>query len=194
MLYLSTYSKLPRGVTVPGSAAMTNWHIPDSLAPMVREVSAGGVVLRRMAGSWHIAVIEPRRDPATSSARKVKSSSPLLALPKGLVDPGEKPAQTAVREVCEETGIMATLITKLTDIKYFYVRSWGDKQRVFKIVSFYLLKYDSGKIDDISPDMRIEVQRASWLPLEEAPDKLSYKSERDVARKALEYVASHPEV
>lgn len=89
---------------------------------------------------------------------------------------------------------MATLITKLTDIKYFYVRSWGDKQRVFKIVSFYLLKYDSGKIDDISPDMRIEVQRASWLPLEEAPDKLSYKSERDVARKALEYVASHPEV
>jgi 8-oxo-dGTP pyrophosphatase MutT (NUDIX family) len=173
---------------------MTNSHIPDSLAPMVREVSAGGVVLRRMAGSWHIAVIEPRRDPATPSARRVKSSSALLALPKGLVDPGEKSDQTAVREVREETGITANLITKLTDIKYFYVRSWGDKQRVFKIVSFYLLKYDSGKIDDISPDMRIEVQRASWLPLEEAADKLSYKSERDVARKALEYVVSHPEV
>jgi 8-oxo-dGTP pyrophosphatase MutT (NUDIX family) len=173
---------------------MTNSHIPDSLAPMVREVSAGGVVLRRMAGSWHIAVIEPRRDPATPSARRVKSSSALLALPKGLVDPGEKSDQTAVREVREETGITANLITKLTDIKYFYVRSWGDKQRVFKIVSFYLLKYDSGKIDDISPDMRIEVQRALWLPLEEAADKLSYKSERDVARKALEYVVSHPEV
>jgi len=173
---------------------MTNSHIPDTLAPMVREVSAGGVVLRRMAGAWHIAVIEPRRDLATPSARKVKLSSALLALPKGLVDPGEKSDQAALREVREETGITANLITKLTDTKYFYVRSWGDKQRVFKIVSFYLLKYDSGKIDDISPDMRIEVQRASWLPLEEAADKLSYKSERDVARKALEYLVSHPEV
>ena len=173
---------------------MTNPHIPDSLAAMVREISAGGVVLRRMTDAWHIAVIEPRRDAATSASRKAQLPTQLLALPKGLVDPGEKPDQTAVREVCEETGITATLITKLTDIKYFYVRSWGDKQRVFKIVSFYLLKYESGTIDDISPDMRIEVQRALWLPLDEAPAKLAYKSEREVARKALEYVTSHSEV
>jgi 8-oxo-dGTP pyrophosphatase MutT (NUDIX family) len=173
---------------------MTNFHIPDTLAAMVREVSAGGVVIRRMTDSWHIAVIEPRRDPAAQPSRKAKPSSPLVALPKGLVDPGEKPDQTALREVMEETGITATLITKLADIKYFYVRSWGDKQRVFKIVSFYLLKYESGKIDDISPDMRIEVQRASWLPLEEAPEKLTYKSERDVARKAIEYLTSHAAV
>jgi 8-oxo-dGTP pyrophosphatase MutT (NUDIX family) len=111
-----------------------------------------------------------------------------------LVDPGEKPDQTAVREVREETGVTATLVTKLADIKYFYVRSWSDKQRVFKMVSFYLLKYESGRIDDISPDMRIEVQRAFWLPLEDAPAKLAYKSERDVARKALDYASSHPEL
>ena len=37
----------------------------------------------------------------------------LLALPKGLVDPGEKPEQTALREVREETGVMATMVTKL---------------------------------------------------------------------------------
>jgi 8-oxo-dGTP pyrophosphatase MutT (NUDIX family) len=147
-----------------------------------------------MVELWHIAVIEPRRDPATQPTRQRKAPSPLLALPKGLVDPGERPDQTAIREVREETGVTATLITKLTDIKYFYVRSWGDQQRVFKVVSFYLLKYESGKIDNISPDMRIEVQRAFWLPLDEAPAKLSYKSERDVARKALEYVASHPQV
>jgi 8-oxo-dGTP pyrophosphatase MutT (NUDIX family) len=161
---------------------------------MLREVSAGGVVLCRMAAAWHIAVIEPRRDASAQPSRKTKSPSTLLALPKGLVDAGEKPDQTALREVREETGITATLITKLTDIKYFYVRSWGDRQRVFKIVSFYLLKYESGKIDDISPDMRIEVQRALWLPLKEAPERLSYKSERDVARKAAEYVSSHPEI
>jgi 8-oxo-dGTP pyrophosphatase MutT (NUDIX family) len=161
---------------------------------MVREVSAGGVVLRRVSGAWQVAAIEPRRDAQSSIKKKTKAPSSLLALPKGLVDPGEKPDQTALREVCEETGVTATLITKLTDIKYFYVRSWGDKQRVFKIVSFYLLKYESGRIDDISPDMRIEVQRALWLPLEEAHDQLTYKSERDVARKALEYVSSHPDL
>lgn len=162
---------------------------------MVREISAGGVVLRRMSGAWHIAVIEPRRDPApTRPTAKKKSASSLLALPKGLVDSGEKPDQTALREVREETGITAGLVTKLTDIKYFYVRSWGDQERVFKIVSFYLLRYESGQIDEISPDMRIEVQRALWLPLEEALSKLSYRSERDVVRRAREYLAAHPEV
>ena len=161
---------------------------------MLREFSAGGVVLRHVSGTWNIAVIEPRRDAGTSKRKKTKLPLPLLALPKGLVDPGEKPDQTAVREVREETGVTASLVTKLADIKYFYVRSWSDNQRVFKIVSFYLLKYESGRIDDISPDMRIEVQRALWLPLAEAPAKLAYKSERDVARKALDYASSHPEL
>jgi 8-oxo-dGTP pyrophosphatase MutT (NUDIX family) len=117
-----------------------------------------------------------------------------VALPKGLVDVGEKPEQTALREVQEETGITATLIEKLTDIKYFYVRSWSDRERVFKVVSFYLLRYKSGKIDDISPDMRIEVQRALWLPLEDAPQQLSYKSEREVVGKAQQYVTANPDL
>jgi 8-oxo-dGTP pyrophosphatase MutT (NUDIX family) len=148
-----------------------------------------------MAGSWHIAAIEPHRDPPTP-ARSAKKKSPLvpLALPKGLVDPGEKPDQTALREVREETGVVATLITKLQDIKYFYVRSWGDRERVFKVVSFFLLHYESGRIDDISPDMRVEVQRALWLPLEESPTRLTYRSEREVARRAQEYVSSHPDL
>ena len=110
------------------------------------------------------------------------------------MDPGEKPDQTAVREVREETGVVATLITKLQDIKYFYVRSWGDRERVFKIVSFFLLRYESGRIDDISPEMRVEVQRALWLPLDESHTRLSYKSEREVARSAQEYVSQHPDL
>jgi 8-oxo-dGTP pyrophosphatase MutT (NUDIX family) len=162
---------------------------------MVREISAGGVVLRRMAGAWHIAAIEPHREPG-NPGRSAKKKPPVnpLALPKGLVDPGEKPDQTAVREVREETGVVATLITKLQDIKYFYVRSWGDRERVFKIVSFFLLRYESGRIDDISPEMRVEVQRALWLPLDESHTRLSYKSEREVARSAQEYVSQHPDL
>jgi 8-oxo-dGTP pyrophosphatase MutT (NUDIX family) len=166
---------------------------------MVREFSAGGVVLRRMSGAWSIAVIEPQKDESApvkspySSSRKA-SGKTVLALPKGLVDPGEKPEQTALREVHEETGITATLIGKLADSKYVYVRSWGDGQRVFKIVSFFLLRYQSGRIDDVSPPMRVEVRRALWLPLEEASSKLAYGGERQVVRKAQEYLKSHPEV
>ena len=99
-------------------------------------------------------------DPGKHRARPSKPK-PVLCLPKGLVDPGEKPLEAALREVREETGITAAPITKLGDSKYVYVRSWGDGERVFKIVSFYLLRYESGRIDDIAEEMRVEVARAS---------------------------------
>ena len=173
---------------------------------MLREFSAGGVVIRRMADAWNIAVIEPQHgnsaetaasaeDPASSTKRgKKPARKVVLALPKGLIDEGEKAAETALREVREETGVSAELITKLSDIKYVYVRSWGDRQKVFKIVSFYLLLYQSGRIDDVTPEMRIEVREARWLPLEEAATKLAYSGERQVVRLAQQYLESHPEV
>jgi 8-oxo-dGTP pyrophosphatase MutT (NUDIX family) len=169
---------------------------------MVREFSAGGVVLRRISGEWHIAAIEPEKEGSETAsppspparARRKAPRKVVLALPKGLIDEGEKPADAAIREVREETGVTARLVSKLTDIKYVYVRSWGDKQRVFKIVSFYLLRYESGRIDDVTSEMRVEVRRALWLPLEEAPMKLAYGGERQVVRKAQEYLKSHPEV
>ena len=168
---------------------------------MVREFSAGGVVVRRMSGRWWIAAIEPEKGVSEPSAARARSNrrrtvprKTVFALPKGLVDAGEKPEEAALREVQEETGVTASLICKLADINYVYVRSWGDKQRVFKIVSFYLLRYRSGRIDDITPEMRVEVRRALWLPLEDAPVKLAYGGERQVVRKAQEYLKSHPEV
>jgi 8-oxo-dGTP pyrophosphatase MutT (NUDIX family) len=153
---------------------------------MAREISSGGVVLRAIAGEWHIALIEPQREELKTS--KASQKKAVLALPKGLVDKGETPQETAVREVREETGVSAELITKLTDIKYVYVRSWGDGERVFKIVSFYLLKYVSGEIGEIAPEMRIEVKQALWVPLAEAPQKLAYSNERRVLQLAAEYL------
>jgi 8-oxo-dGTP pyrophosphatase MutT (NUDIX family) len=154
---------------------------------MAREISAGGVVIRNTPEGWQLAVIEPQKESSASKGKKAPRRI-LLALPKGLVDPGEVPEQTALREVREETGLTASVITKLGDIKYVYVRSWGDNQRVFKIVSFYLLRYESGEIDNISNDMRIEVKRALWIPLENAYRKITYRGEKDIVRRAETYV------
>jgi 8-oxo-dGTP pyrophosphatase MutT (NUDIX family) len=165
---------------------------------MVREISAGGVVVRNKDGVWWMAAIElpgessTKPDPTKRAVRgKAKA---VLCLPKGLVDPGEKALEAALREVREETGITATPVKKLADIKYMYVRTWGDGERVFKIVSFYLLRYESGEIDDVTDAMRVEVARALWVPLEEAPKLLAYKGEKQMAKQALEYVMANTDV
>lgn len=137
-----------------------------------------------------MAVIEPQRRQKAG----VRTTATVLALPKGNVDKGEQPEQAALREVREETGVEAEVVTKLDDIKYIYVRSWGDRQRVFKIVSFFLLRYRSGRIGQITPAMRREVRQALWLPLEEAPQRLSYRGERDVIKLAQDYLAAHPQL
>ncbi|MGA7631617.1 MAG: NUDIX domain-containing protein [Terriglobales bacterium] len=169
---------------------------------MPREISAGGVVLREISGVWHVALIEPHKtephmeetpvDGARAGASPAKSprkrGRAVLALPKGLVDRGEKAQAAAVREVREETGIIAEPVTKLVDNKYVYVRTWGDGERVFKIVSFYLMRYVSGDIDNLAQEMRIEVKRALWVPLSEAGKQIAYSNERKVLREAEEYV------
>jgi len=166
---------------------------------MVREISSGGVVLRHRDGAWWMAAIElpsgaPASPPVPGQRAVRRKTKAVLCLPKGLVDPGEEPLEAALREVREETGITAVPIVKLGDSKYVYVRSWGDDERVFKIVSFYLLRYESGRIDNITDAMRVEVARALWLRLEDAHKLLAYRGEKQMARKALEYLETHPDL
>ena len=162
---------------------------------MVREFSAGGVVVRRKAGVWCLAVIEPHfKEDSALQPNKKRMRKVTLCLPKGTVDSGETPLEAALREVREETGITARHVAKLVDSKYSYVRNWGDGARVFKVVSFYLMRYEAGRIDDVSDAMRVEVLQALWLPLEEAPKKLAYGGERQVVRRAQKYLEANPEL
>ena len=138
---------------------------------MKREFSAGGVVVRRLRGRWWLAAIRPNGKPEGT-----------WALPKGLIDSGETGAATAVREVAEETGIQGRLEGKLGDVRYVY--TWRG-ERIFKVVSFFLLRYSSGRIGELPPGMDCEVAEARWLPLEEAPRLLAYRGEREMATRAL---------
>jgi 8-oxo-dGTP pyrophosphatase MutT (NUDIX family) len=137
-----------------------------------REFSAGGVLVKRIRGVPHLAAIRPQG-----------KKDGVWALPKGNLDPGETPAETAVREVLEETGVGGRLVEKLGDVKYTYTRR--DGTRVFKVVSFYLLTAGRGRLGEIEERMRVEVAEARWLPLAEAPRLLAYGGEKEMARKAL---------
>ena len=136
-----------------------------------REFSSGGVIVRRLRGRWWVAAIRPNGKP-----------DGVWALPKGLIDPGEQAAETAVREVAEETGLRGRLDQKLGDVRYVYTR---DGERIFKVVSFYLLRWLGGRIGDIPAGMELEIAEARWLPLDDAPRLLAYGGEREMVTKAL---------
>jgi 8-oxo-dGTP pyrophosphatase MutT (NUDIX family) len=135
------------------------------------EISSGGVLVRRMRGRWWFAAIRPRGKP-----------DGVWALPKGLVDGRESPAETALRECFEETGVHGRLGEKLGDVRYVYSR---DGSRIFKVVSFYLVRAARGRIGELPPGMELEVAEARWLPLADAPRLLAYGGEREMATRAL---------
>src|SRR4051812_1964493 len=101
----------------------------------MREFSAGGVVVRRMRGGPFVAVIRPQGRDAGH-----------WALPKGLVQRGEDPLTAALREVAEETGLVATAVAPLEPVRYVYTRRG---RRVFKEVQFFLMRAVRGRIGAI---------------------------------------------
>jgi 8-oxo-dGTP pyrophosphatase MutT (NUDIX family) len=116
------------------------------------------------------------------AAVRVKGGK-VLALPKGHIDPGESPEEAARREVREEAGVDGEPVEKLGDVRYWYSR---DRERVMKVVSFFLFRYRSGSVENHDH----EVDSAEWVPLDEAPRLLAYRGERDMAEAALSRLGS----
>jgi 8-oxo-dGTP pyrophosphatase MutT (NUDIX family) len=147
---------------------------------MRREFSSGGILVRRLSGRWMVAAIRPAGRPAG-----------LWALPKGQIDEGESGEETALREIAEETGTTGRSLGKLGDVRYWF--NW-EGERIFKVVSFFLVRYESGKLGEIAEEFRHEVAEVRWLPLDDAPRLLAYQGERRLAEKAIAVLAGEEEI
>ena len=128
---------------------------------VLRETSYGGVAVRGL----DVLVITPAGKRVTT-------------LPKGGADDGESGAETAAREVREETGVTVAVREPLGDVQYWYRRGG---RRVFKTVHFFLCDFIAGS----TADHDHEVDDARWIPLEEARTALSYPAERRLIERAL---------
>jgi 8-oxo-dGTP pyrophosphatase MutT (NUDIX family) len=127
------------------------------------------VVFRRVGASVELAL----------AARRTRHGELAWGLPKGLVEPGEEPSQTAVREVREETGLEAEIRSSLGSIRYWYV--W-DGVRVRKVVDVFLMEATGGDISRHDHEM----EEVRWFPLAEAPGTAAYRSERELLERAAE--------
>ncbi len=139
-------------------------------ATIKNQVSSGGVIFKKTPDGVDVALVA------------VKGGT-VWCLPKGVVEKGEKPEQTAVREVREETGLTGRALDKVGDITYWYYIK-DDNTKCRKTVHFYLLEYLSGSTDDHN----WEVDIAQWVPLNEAVQKVSYKGDREIVQKAREMI------
>jgi 8-oxo-dGTP pyrophosphatase MutT (NUDIX family) len=140
------------------------------------EASAGGVVIREGADGYEVVLISVERYADTR-----------WQLPKGHVEVGENLEEAALREVREETGISAEIITPLTTIDYWFFKTRCESQiRIHKFVRFYLMRYLAGS----TVDHDREVVEARWFPIQEAVTNLAFDDERDRVQETIAYLVS----
>jgi len=151
---------------------------------MIRRFSAGGAVYKKL----------PARNRYAQSVAGGKVQSPKLKvnwlliqpkdtkrwqLPKGWIEEGEKSKITALREIKEEAGVSGEIIDKIGKISWWFVQN-GEK--IYKTVIFYLVKAQK-EIDSFD---KKEVARIAWLPYNQAYQKLTFKSEKEILEKGRE--------
>jgi 8-oxo-dGTP pyrophosphatase MutT (NUDIX family) len=145
------------------------------------ETSAGGLVYRG-SGDDCMVLLGGRRRPPN---RRLT-----WGLPKGHVERGETLAETAIREVREETGIDAAIVRVLGDIRYEFTKRPGtdDAVRIRKRVRYYLMQRTGGRLADRDD----ELDTVRWVPLADAPTMLTFANERRIARVAVGILRDRP--
>ncbi len=144
-------------------------------ASLKRQTSSGGVIYRRNGEDYEIALVSVRE-------------GRFWCLPKGLIDKGETPEMTALREVREESGLAGKIIEKLGEITYWYYIK-GENTKCRKTVHFYLMEYLSGNTSQHD----LEVDEAEWFPIGTALEKISFRGDRAILERAKE-ILSNPRI
>jgi 8-oxo-dGTP pyrophosphatase MutT (NUDIX family) len=135
------------------------------------EISAGGVVYRQTDDGVDVLICKD-------------AGYHKWVLPKGLVRKNEEYDETAVREVREEVGVDARIVTPLGEPEKYIYTARG--VRVFKSVYYFLMEYVSGSEQDHDAEM----EQVKWVPLNEAMDIVAYKETRTVLKRAQEFLES----
>ena len=136
--------------------------------PVIHAFSAGGVVLRHGEDGVELVLGLRRRDRRNAT----------WSLPKGTPDGDETPAQTALREVAEETGLEVRILDTIGDIRYRFVR---DGCRIDKTVHYYLMEAIGGDLADHDH----EFDEVRWVAVSEADALMRFPTERDIVARAL---------
>ncbi len=134
--------------------------------PVKRVFSAGGIVVR-----------------STKSTKEISTKVQVLVtqhsghhgwdFPKGHVESGEAVEAAALREVQEETGVIAEIVEKVGRSEYFY-KAEGEK--LFKTVIYFLMKY----VGEAEATTAWEVSEIVWLDPDDVEEKLTFKGSKEV--------------
>ncbi|MEN2993840.1 MAG: NUDIX hydrolase [Thermodesulfovibrio sp.] len=134
---------------------------------MKRVFSAGGVVYKKENDIIKVLLISTK-------------DGKVWSLPKGIIEKGETAHETALREIKEETGVDVKIVDELGEVSYWFVM---EDEKYFKTVKYFLAEYVEGQIN---PDW--EINSAQWFNIEEAFQKLTYKTDKDILKKAMEKI------
>ncbi len=138
---------------------------------MKLEFSAGGVVFKKVGD--HIQILVAKH-----------SQHHGWVFPKGLIGDhveNEAKEDTAVREVEEETGILAKILRPLEEVRYEYQ---FEDRKIEKTVYYFLMEFVSSDLSKKDHEM----EDVAWISVDEVENKLTYPSDRKVWEEARKLI------